>query len=185
MVKKLPRQFSPHVYQEWGELFNHISDHQKAEILMAITMFPNYQPKDNPVWGFIKSQIEREFETFNERCKKNGEISRDYWNRMKSNDTERIPNDTERHPEQEQELEHKQELKENFIKEKSKKIIVKKDSFFLDQSMDDYKDLLENKTDDFCLRVWQWIFDHFEGKKIDVDFIRSIIRRFDKNETES
>lgn len=112
MTKKTPKQFSPHIYQEWGELFKCLNDAQKADILMAITMYPNYQPKDNPVWAFIKSQIEREYEQFNERCKKNGDISRDYWKKVKSKDTERIPNDTERHPKQEQEQEHKQEHKE-------------------------------------------------------------------------
>lgn len=110
MTKKTPKQFSPHIYPEWGELFKNLDEIQKADILMAITMYPNYEPKDNPVWGFIKSQIDREYELFNERCQKNGEISRDYWKRMKSNDTERIPNDTERHPKLE--LEHKQEKKE-------------------------------------------------------------------------
>lgn len=123
MSKKLPKQFSPHIYQEWGELFTPLSDRQKAEILMAITMFPNYEPKDNPVWGFIKSQILKEFELFNERCQKNGDISRDYWNRMKSNDTERTPNDIDGHPkqeqEQEQEYKQEQELKEKCLKEKS------------------------------------------------------------------
>lgn len=112
MTKKTPKQFSPHIYPEWGELFKNLDDIQKADILMAITMYPNYEPKDNPVWGFIKSQIDREYELFNERCQKNGEISRDYWKRIKSNDTERIPNDTERHPKLELELEHKQEKKE-------------------------------------------------------------------------
>ena len=118
MTKKTLKQFSPHIYQEWGELFMCLNDAQKADILMAITMYPNYQPKENPVWSFIKSQIEREFEQFNERCQKNGDISRDYWNKVKSNDIERIPNDIERHPKQEQE--HKQEQKEIYKESFSK-----------------------------------------------------------------
>lgn len=118
-------QFSPHIYAEWGELFKHLTAEQQGEILLGITMYPNYNPEGNPVWSFIKSQIDKEFELFNERCEKNSKISQDYWNRTKANETERIPNDTERHPkqEQEQELEHKQELelKENTTKEKSER----------------------------------------------------------------
>lgn len=119
MAKK-KAQFSPHIYQEWGELFKNLSDEHKGQILIGITMYPNYNPEDNPVWAFIKSQIDKEFELFNERCEKNSIISQNYWNRTKTNDTERIPNDTERHPKQEhkQELEHKQEQE---VKEKTKK----------------------------------------------------------------
>ncbi len=124
MTKK-KAQFSPHIYAEWGELFKNLTPEQQGQILMGITMYPNYNPENNPVWSFIKSQIDKEFESFNERCEKNSTISKNYWNQTKANGTERIPNDTERHPkqEQEQELEHKQEqeLKENTIKEKSER----------------------------------------------------------------
>lgn len=119
MTKK-KAQFSPHIYAEWGELFKNLTPEQQGQILMGITMYPNYNPENNPVWSFIKSQIDKEFESFNERCEKNSTISKNYWNQTKANGTERIPNDTERHPkqEQEQELEHKQEQE---LKEKNKK----------------------------------------------------------------
>ena len=114
MAKKSKRkQFSPHIYAEWGELFEYLTNEQKAEILMAITKFPNYEPKDVQIWGFIKSQLQKDYEDFIEKCEKNGEISRNYWankNKSKdiqqnandvesiSNDNRTITNDTERHP---------------------------------------------------------------------------------------
>lgn len=129
MTKK-KAQFSPHIYAEWGELFKNLTAEQQGQILMGITMYPNYNPENNPVWSFIKSQIDKEFESFNERCEKNSTISKNYWNQTKLNESERIPNeseritnDTERYPKQEQEQEHKQEqeVKENKTKEKTKK----------------------------------------------------------------
>lgn len=113
MTKK-KAQFSPHIYAEWGELFKNLTPEQQGQILMGITMYPNYTPENNPVWSFIKSQIDKEYELFNERCEKNSTISKNYWNQTKANGTERIPNDTKRHPkqEQEQELEHKQKQKQ-------------------------------------------------------------------------
>jgi hypothetical protein len=129
MTKK-KAQFSPHIYAEWGELFKNLTAEQQGQILMGITMYPNYNPENNPVWSFIKSQIDKEFESFNERCEKNSTISKNYWNQTKlneseriPNESERIPNESERYPKQEQEQEHKQEqeVKENKTKEKTKK----------------------------------------------------------------
>lgn len=95
MAKK---QFSPHIYAEWGELFEILNAEQKAEVLMGIVKYPNYQPVDVPIWNFIKSQLDKDYELFIDRCEKNGQISRNYWKNKKTNDTERIPNDTERYP---------------------------------------------------------------------------------------
>lgn len=97
-MTKAKKQFSPHIFAEWGELFEPLSVEQKAELLMAITKFPNYEPANVPIWAFIKSQLVKDYEIFIEKCNKNGQISRDYWNKKKYNDTERLPNDTERHP---------------------------------------------------------------------------------------
>ena len=68
---------------------------KQAAIFQAILQYPNIDV-DCGVWRFIKSQIDKEFEDFNVRCKKNGEISRNYW--KEKNDTDRIPNDTDRIP---------------------------------------------------------------------------------------
>ena len=97
-MTKAKKQFSPHIFAEWGELFEPLSVEQKAELLMAITKFPNYEPANVPIWAFIKSQLVKDYEIFIEKCNKNGQVSRDYWNKKNSNDTERLPNDTERLP---------------------------------------------------------------------------------------
>ena len=88
---------------------------KQAAIFQAILQYPNTDV-DCGVWRFIKSQIDKEFEDFNVRCKKNGEISRNYW--KEKNNTDRIPNDTDRIPNDilnininvNEEQEHKQEL---------------------------------------------------------------------------
>ena len=97
-MTKAKKQFSPHIFAEWGELFEPLSVEQKAELLMAITKFPNYEPANVPIWAFIKSQLVKDYEIFIEKCNKNGQISRDYWNKKNYNDIERLPNDIERHP---------------------------------------------------------------------------------------
>lgn len=97
MAKK-KKQFSPHIYPEWGELFDAVSIEERSELLLAITKFPEYEPYDIPIWNFIKSQLQKDYEIFVEKCEKNGEISKSYWEQKKSNDTERIPNVSERIP---------------------------------------------------------------------------------------
>ena len=95
---------------------------KQAAIFQAILQYPNIDV-DCGVWRFIKSQIDKEFEDFNVRCKKNGEISRNYWKEKNNtdripNDIDRIPNDTDRIPNDilnininvNEEQEHKQEL---------------------------------------------------------------------------
>lgn len=97
MAKK-KKQFCPHIYPEWGELFDAVSIEERGELLLAITKFPEYEPNNIPIWNFIKSQLQKDYEIFVEKCEKNGEISKSYWERKKSNVSERIPNETERHP---------------------------------------------------------------------------------------
>ena len=91
----MAKQFSPHIYPEWGELIADLSIDKQAAIFQAILQYPNIDV-DCGVWRFIKSQIDKDFEIFNARCKKNGEISRNYW--KEKNNIERIPNDIERIP---------------------------------------------------------------------------------------
>ena len=95
MNKKV--QFSPHLYSDWAELFKVLTDKQKADVLMAITLYPDYEPENNPVWGFIKLQIDKEYQAFNERCEKNQEIANARWsNKENANACERIPDDTKK-----------------------------------------------------------------------------------------
>ena len=77
-------------------------------------------------------------------------------------------------------------IKENFIKEKNKKsVLIEDGTFCLDQTMAEYKDLVGNKSDDFCLRLWKWIMEHFEGKTLTIDFIRNLIVKFAENQNGS
>lgn len=59
MSKYTPKQFSPRLYPEWGELYVCLNTEQMSELLKAITMFPNYEPVNVPIWGFIRSQIQK------------------------------------------------------------------------------------------------------------------------------
>ncbi len=71
MATYTPISFAPIVYPAWGKLFEKLPDSQKAEILIAITNYPNYEPKeDNFAWSFIKGEIEKQFERFLDRTQK-------------------------------------------------------------------------------------------------------------------
>ena len=63
MSKYTPKQFSPHVYTEWGELISDLPPEKAQEIFMAICKYPRLNP-DNGVWRFIKSQIDKDYEQF-------------------------------------------------------------------------------------------------------------------------
>ena len=115
----MAKQFSPHVYPEWGELISDLPIEKQAEIFNAILKYPNVD-LDNGVWRFIKSQIDKDYKLFQERCKKNGEISRDYWqskrNRTNPNESERLSGDNRTNPNDILNIninsKHKQEFKE-------------------------------------------------------------------------
>jgi len=71
MATYTPISFAPIIYPAWGKLFEKLPDSQKAEILMAITNYPNYEPKEeNFAWPFIKGEIEKQFERFLDRTQK-------------------------------------------------------------------------------------------------------------------
>lgn len=129
MSKYTPKQFSPRIYPEWGELLEDLSVEKQAEILNAIVKYPNENPSGG-VWKFIKSQIDRDYEEFVERANKNKEIVKNYWKNkeLKVEETgetmgnERYPtltNDNEREPEHKQE--HKQEQKQESLKKNKQK----------------------------------------------------------------
>ena len=97
-MRSKKKQFCPYIYAEWGELFDAITEKERSEILLAITKFPEYEPENVPIWNFIKSQLQKDYELFVEKCEKNGEISRNYWQNKKTNDTECNRTDTDGHP---------------------------------------------------------------------------------------
>lgn len=90
------KQFSPHIYPEWGELISDLPIDKQAEIFNAILKYPNVDV-DSGIWRFIKSQIDKDYDKFQERCIKNKEVSNNYWknknNQTISNDVERLSND--------------------------------------------------------------------------------------------
>lgn len=95
------KQFSPHIYPEWGELFDAISPEERSELLLAITKFPEYEPKNVSVWNFIKSQLQKDYEMFIDKCESNSTIIKNYWQKKKQKDTnvyERITNENECFP---------------------------------------------------------------------------------------
>lgn len=64
MAKYKRKSFSPHIYQDWIHLFRQCSQEQRAELLLAITDYPNYEPSaDVPIWDFIKSQLETQYQS--------------------------------------------------------------------------------------------------------------------------
>ena len=88
-----PKKFSPIIFQEWGELFKELTPEQKSEVLMGITMFPEYEVTGVPIWSFIRSQLQNQLDSFTDKCQKNGETIRTYWETMGN---ERLTNDNER-----------------------------------------------------------------------------------------
>lgn len=95
------KQFSPHIYAEWGELFDAVTERERSEILLAITKFPEYEPKDVTIWGFIKSQVQKDYEIFIDKCEINSSLIKNYWAKKKQKNTEvneRLTDDNECKP---------------------------------------------------------------------------------------
>lgn len=93
--KYIPKQFSPHLYTEWGELLEGCSTEKKAEYLMAIIKFPNVDIPNDSIWNFMKSQLAKDYYNFVETCKANKQNSMNYWGeKRKANEGERsLPTD--------------------------------------------------------------------------------------------
>ena len=65
MSKYVPAKFAPVIYRSWANLFKNLTSDQKAEVLMAITLFPDYEPTiEIFAWDYIKAQLEQEYEKF-------------------------------------------------------------------------------------------------------------------------
>ena len=80
--------------------------------------------------------------------------------------------------------ERKQEKPAQATNEGSEKmVLIDTTSFYLDDTMDEYKDLFEGvlNKDELALNVWKWIVKNFEGRSLKLSFIRSMIEKF-KNE---
>lgn len=65
MSKYVPAKFAPVIYRSWANLFKNLTSDQKAEVLMAITLFPDYEPTiEIFAWDYIKAELEQEYEKF-------------------------------------------------------------------------------------------------------------------------
>lgn len=58
-------------------------------------------------------------------------------------------------------------------------VLVEQGKFFIDDTMPEYHEVCKNLTDDEQERAWKWIMEHFEGRKVSVDFVNSILKKFD------
>ena len=140
------KQFCPHIYAEWGELFDAITEKERSEILLAITKFPEYEPTNVPIWNFIKSQLQKDYELFIEKCEKNGEISRNYWQNKKANETECNRTDTERHPK---------------LKQKQLTKTKTKTKTFIKPTLQEVKDYCEERNNNINA---QYFISYYEAK---------------------
>lgn len=175
-------QFSPHVYAEWGELISDLSKEKQADIFNAILHYPHIEI-DSGVWRFIKSQIDKDYNAFIERCNKNGEISRSYWkqknNQTKSNDIKRISNETERYP------------KHKHITETETKTETKTDNTILHSPQSNgfaerLRDIIQKEkriqVDSKKLKTWAKSIDLLiNSDKVDIDRIERALTWYAKN----
>lgn len=147
-MRSKKKQFCPCIYAEWGELFDAITEKERSEILLAITKFPEYEPENVPIWNFIKSQLQKDYELFIEKCEKNGEISRNYWQNKKTNDIECNRTNTDGYPK----LKHKLLTKTKTKTKTKTETKIKYGEFnnvkLADDEYNKLKELYANKLDD-------------------------------------
>ena len=204
MTKKYtPKKFSPIIYPEWGELFKTLTDKQKGDILMGVAMFPSYEPSENPVWAFIKSQIQNQLDDFTEKCQKNGNIIRNYWrtrvNERLTNDNEGLTKGNEGEPKPEllpePELLYKPEPKysldnvDNFgdIVKKVGSLNINKNKIVISSkfSASDYDELkvyVQEMPEDVIHSVESWLIKTKLGQTVDISFITKQFMNFAKRQ---
>lgn len=59
-------------------------------------------------------------------------------------------------------------------------IKIERGTFYLDNTMPEYKDITIGMTDEECEKLWSWIYDKYLGETILVEQIRKIIKRYNK-----
>ena len=100
MKKYTPKQFAPIVRSEWWESLKYSTEKTKSEILQGILQYPSYNPdlqnESLGIWEFIKSQINKDYHSFVEKCAQNAEIAKTYWGNERS--TNDIPTYNEGQP---------------------------------------------------------------------------------------
>lgn len=67
---------------------------------------------------------------------------------------------------------------DNVDKFSGKKVLVEEGKFYIDDTMEEYKDILKDVKDDVALRCWTWIYENFYGRELDVSWIRERLKQF-------
>lgn len=143
MSRYRPKQFSPRIYPEWGELVSDLSPEKAQEIFMAICQYPNRNP-DIGVWRFIKSQIDRDYAEFVEKAARNKEVIKSYW----ANKGERTLSDVKRPLSDDERTLTNENLNENVNKNMNKKKNKQKEKISFSDVFD-----------------WESLFDYWESRK--------------------
>lgn len=74
MAKYIPKEFAPNIFRAWHEIFKTLSAEECSEILLGISGFPDYEPRNVALWPFFKRELERQREKFvsrNQRLSEN------------------------------------------------------------------------------------------------------------------
>lgn len=143
MSRYRPKQFSPRIYPEWGELVSDLSPEKAQEIFMAICQYPNRNP-DIGVWRFIKSQIDRDYAEFVEKAARNKEVIKSYW----ANKGERTLSDVKQPLSDDERTLTNENLNENVNKNMNKKKNKQKEKISFSDVFD-----------------WESLFDYWESRK--------------------
>lgn len=143
MSRYRPKQFSPRIYPEWGELVSDLSPEKAQEIFMAICQYPNRNP-DIGVWRFIKSQIDRDYAEFVEKAARNKEVIKNYW----ANKGERTLSDVKQPLSDDERTLTNENLNENVNKNMNKKKNKQKEKISFSDVFD-----------------WESLFDYWESRK--------------------
>lgn len=60
----------------------------------------------------------------------------------------------------------------------NKMVLVERGKFYIDDTMEDYKDILQGMPDDDVEKCWVWIMDRFEYRTVSVEFVRKMLNKF-------
>lgn len=85
MTKKYtPAIFQPTVRPSWAGAFAYIGNEELAQILKAITNFPNVKVKNSAFWNqTIKPDLDNQYQNFKSTCEKRGYGAKTYWGEHK------------------------------------------------------------------------------------------------------
>lgn len=65
-----------------------------------------------------------------------------------------------------------------YERKESKKVLIEIGSFYLDDTMPEYKPYLRGVSDEQQERIWKWIYNNKLGEQVSIDWIIEIIKKF-------